>query len=136
MKNCGGACGAYLKTLPTTFHYPQNFSIAATNPPFHHRCNPFVIPRPPHHPNSKSTANGGHHNYSLFIFHHSSFIIFATNPAIPTITAARALSLAPHYISAPLEKGELSRQASIFSLDILFNQHSLVAITLTFPCRD
>ena len=32
-------------------------------------------------------------HYSLFIFHHSSFIIFADNPAIPTITAT------PHYPS-------------------------------------
>ena len=55
-------------------------------------------PRQPHHhrhptlsiTSHRPISNSRHrrnHNYSLFIFHHSSFIIFAANPAIPTITA-------------------------------------------------
>ena len=83
-----------------TLHYPF---LSTAIPPFPPSPPLFTIPRPPHHPNSKSTANGGHHNYSFFIFHHSSFIIFAANPAIPTITAA------PHSLSPRTIKNRNSR---------------------------
>ena len=40
---------------------------------FHKHRQP-VLSLAPHYPKSKSTASGGHHNYSLFIIHHSLFI--------------------------------------------------------------
>ena len=50
-------------------------------------------PPTPHYPSPRTIKNRNsrhrrNHNSSLFIFHFSSFIIFAANPAIPTITAA------------------------------------------------
>ena len=65
-------------------HYPDFLHFHKHRQPHHHRHPTLSITS--HRPISNS-RHRRNHNYSLFIFHHSSFIIFAANPAIPTITA-------------------------------------------------
>ena len=114
-----------------TLHYPF---LSTAIPPFPPSPPLFAIPRPPHHPNSKSTANGGHHNYSLFIFHHS-FSLITANPAPPQFFIFHF-----SFIKAPPSPLSLSFLSAPFSHFLTASyccraHRSPTACSLSFSCR-
>ena len=100
-----------LKTPSTTFRYPSNLL---------HLRNALLS-----HPQIQNPRHRRNHNYSLFIFHHSSFIIFADNPAIPTITATL------HYPSPRTIKNQNPRRRRHHNSSFFIIHHS--SFILHFP---
>ncbi len=96
-----------LKTPSTTFRYPSNIL---------HLRNALLS-----HPKISKSAPSS--QPQLFIIHFSSFIIFADNPAIPTITAT------PHYPSPCTAPISNSRHRRNHNYSLFIFHHSLSSPT-------